>query len=214
LLKKEKEKEKTPLAQEYCVEPCEPLNVHYVNNQITESTGRNHPRASFVFCLWSHLRFSVIDKNERSNHSGIFQRALVAPLHNRRQQHCVHGHQRTRFCTLRSLVNASAGATGNVMVATWSLNNIATRADGLVRGPSFAQTSLILFITAHFWPFCRVIVGPMAMPQQLLNGQVATCLYYWCTTSKLEKLMEEHTAIVSAAIGLSISVRKWHFKFT
>lgn len=50
------------------------------------------------------------------------------------------------------------------------------------------------------------LLGPMATPQQLLNGQVATCLYH-CWT-KLEKLMKEHTESVSTAIGPSITVRE------
>jgi len=50
------------------------------------------------------------------------------------------------------------------------------------------------------------LLGPMATPQQLLNAQVATCLYH-CWT-KLEKLMEEHTESVSNTIGLSLTVRE------
>ncbi|KAF8441587.1 hypothetical protein L210DRAFT_3644853 [Boletus edulis BED1] len=46
------------------------------------------------------------------------------------------------------------------------------------------------------------LLGPMATPQQLLNGQVATCLY--CCWTKLDKLMEEHTESVSTTIGPSI----------
>jgi hypothetical protein len=49
------------------------------------------------------------------------------------------------------------------------------------------------------------LLGPMATPQQVLNGQVATCLYH-CWT-KLEKLVEEHTDSVSTAIRPSINVR-------
>lgn len=42
------------------------------------------------------------------------------------------------------------------------------------------------------------LLGPMATPQQILNGQVATCLYY-CWTN-LEKLAEDHTESVAALV--------------
>ncbi|KAL4074200.1 Golgi transport complex subunit 5-domain-containing protein [Scleroderma citrinum] len=47
------------------------------------------------------------------------------------------------------------------------------------------------------------LLGPLATPQQILNGQVASCLYY-CWT-KLDKLTEEHSDAVSAIIQPSIN---------
>ncbi|KAF8135793.1 Golgi transport complex subunit 5-domain-containing protein [Boletus edulis] len=70
--------------------------------------------------------------------------------------------------------------------AATSLESVVTRADGLI---VFDRSAVSL-------------LGPMATPQQLLNGQVATCLY--CCWTKLDKLMEEHTESVSATIGPSI----------
>ncbi|KAF8556095.1 hypothetical protein OG21DRAFT_1506874 [Imleria badia] len=71
--------------------------------------------------------------------------------------------------------------------AATSLESVAIKADGLVVSDRSAVS----------------LLGPMATPQQLLNGQVATCLYQ-CWT-KLEKLMEEHAESVSTAIGPSIT---------
>ncbi|KAG2072073.1 hypothetical protein BDR04DRAFT_1127838 [Suillus decipiens] len=42
------------------------------------------------------------------------------------------------------------------------------------------------------------LLGPMATPQQILNGQVATCLYY-CWTN-LEKVAEEYTESIAALV--------------
>ncbi|KAH0827442.1 Golgi transport complex subunit 5-domain-containing protein [Lanmaoa asiatica] len=71
--------------------------------------------------------------------------------------------------------------------AATSLESVVTRADGLVVSDRSAVS----------------LLGPMATPQQLLNGHVATCLYH-CWT-KLEKLTEEHTESVATAIGPSIT---------
>ncbi|KAG2043692.1 Golgi transport complex subunit 5-domain-containing protein [Suillus americanus] len=51
-----------------------------------------------------------------------------------------------------------------------------------------------------------MLIGLMATPQQILNGQVATCLYY-CWTN-LEKIAEEHTE--SAASLVRPGVKKLH----
>ncbi|KAG2153694.1 Golgi transport complex subunit 5-domain-containing protein [Suillus bovinus] len=53
------------------------------------------------------------------------------------------------------------------------------------------------------------LLGPMATPQQILNGQVATCLYY-CWTN-LEKVAEEHTE--SAAALVKPGVKKLHVTY-
>lgn len=53
------------------------------------------------------------------------------------------------------------------------------------------------------------LLGPMATPQQILNGQVATCLYY-CWTN-LEKVAEEHTE--SAAALVRPGVKKLHVTY-
>ncbi|KAG1731465.1 Golgi transport complex subunit 5-domain-containing protein [Suillus paluster] len=50
------------------------------------------------------------------------------------------------------------------------------------------------------------LLGPIATPQQILNGQVATCLYH-CWT-KLEKVAEEYSE--SAAALVRPSVKKLH----
>ncbi|KAG9316298.1 hypothetical protein JVU11DRAFT_2329 [Chiua virens] len=71
-------------------------------------------------------------------------------------------------------------------VAT-SLDNVAIKADGLIVSDRSAVS----------------LLGPIATPQQLLNGQVATCLCH-CWT-KLDKLMEEHTESVSSMIVPSIT---------
>ncbi|KAG2099132.1 Golgi transport complex subunit 5-domain-containing protein, partial [Suillus cothurnatus] len=54
-----------------------------------------------------------------------------------------------------------------------------------------------------------MLLGPMATPQQILNGQVATCLYY-CWTN-LEKVAEEHTE--SAAALVRPGVKKLHVTY-
>ncbi|KAF8135795.1 hypothetical protein EV363DRAFT_1447546 [Boletus edulis] len=66
--------------------------------------------------------------------------------------------------------------------AATSLESVVTRADGPI---VFDRSAVSL-------------LGPMATPQQLLNGQVATCLY--CCWTKLVKLMEEHTESELAGI--------------
>ncbi|KIJ19018.1 hypothetical protein PAXINDRAFT_128297 [Paxillus involutus ATCC 200175] len=71
--------------------------------------------------------------------------------------------------------------------AATSLEGILSKADGLIVMDRSAVS----------------LLGPMATPQQVLNGQVATCLYH-CWT-KLEKLVEEHTDSVSTAIRPSIN---------
>lgn len=48
------------------------------------------------------------------------------------------------------------------------------------------------------------LLGPLATPQQILNGQVAGCLFHCCT--KLDDLMKEHSEVVSVALWPSISV--------
>lgn len=53
------------------------------------------------------------------------------------------------------------------------------------------------------------LLGPMATPQQIFNGQVATCLYY-CWTN-LEKVAEEHTE--SAAALVRPGVKKLHVTY-
>ncbi|KAG6333689.1 hypothetical protein ID866_5396 [Astraeus odoratus] len=70
-------------------------------------------------------------------------------------------------------------------VAT-SLENVATKADTLIATDRSAVS----------------LLGPLATPQQILNGQVASYLYHcWV---KLDKLMEEHSNAVSAIIKPSI----------
>jgi hypothetical protein len=54
-----------------------------------------------------------------------------------------------------------------------------------------------------------MLLGPMATPQQISNGQVATCLYY-CWTN-LEKVAEEHTE--SAAALVRPGVKKLHVTY-
>ncbi|KIK94986.1 hypothetical protein PAXRUDRAFT_827467 [Paxillus rubicundulus Ve08.2h10] len=71
--------------------------------------------------------------------------------------------------------------------AATSLEAISSKADGLIVMDRSAVS----------------LLGPMATPQQVLNGQVATCLYH-CWT-KLQKLVEEHTDSVSTAIRPSIN---------
>ncbi|KIJ67605.1 hypothetical protein HYDPIDRAFT_84403 [Hydnomerulius pinastri MD-312] len=71
--------------------------------------------------------------------------------------------------------------------AATSLEGAASKADGLIVTDRSAVS----------------LLGPMATPQQILNGQVATCLYH-CWT-KLEKLMEEHADSISTLIGPSIT---------
>ncbi|KAG2079304.1 hypothetical protein BDR04DRAFT_1086528 [Suillus decipiens] len=53
------------------------------------------------------------------------------------------------------------------------------------------------------------LLGPMATPQQILNGQVATCLYY-CWTN-LEKVAEEHTENIAALVRPG--VKKLHVTY-
>lgn len=53
------------------------------------------------------------------------------------------------------------------------------------------------------------LLGPMATPQQILNGQVATCLYY-CWTN-LEKVAEEHSE--GAAALVRPGVKKLHVTY-
>jgi conserved oligomeric Golgi complex subunit 5 len=48
------------------------------------------------------------------------------------------------------------------------------------------------------------MIGPSATAGQMVNGQVATCLYHcW---SRLEKLEDEHAEIVYAIVKPSIKV--------
>ncbi|KAG1776989.1 Golgi transport complex subunit 5-domain-containing protein [Suillus placidus] len=78
----------------------------------------------------------------------------------------------------------------NVGVA---LDGATMRAEGLISSDRSAVT----------------LIGPMATPQQILNGQVATCLYY-CWT-KLEKVAEEHTE--SAAALVRPGIKKLHVTY-
>ncbi|KAG1765762.1 Golgi transport complex subunit 5-domain-containing protein [Suillus occidentalis] len=71
-----------------------------------------------------------------------------------------------------------------------ALDGATTRVEGLITSDRSAVT----------------LLGPMATPQQILNGQVATCLYY-CWTN-LEKVAEEHTE--SAAALVRPGVKKLH----
>ncbi|KAF9222669.1 hypothetical protein BS17DRAFT_176069 [Gyrodon lividus] len=71
--------------------------------------------------------------------------------------------------------------------AAMSLETVASKVDGLIVTDRSAVS----------------LLGPMATPQQVLNGQVTTCVYH-CWT-KLEKLVEEHTDSVSISIGPSIN---------
>ncbi|OAX39111.1 hypothetical protein K503DRAFT_690302 [Rhizopogon vinicolor AM-OR11-026] len=63
-----------------------------------------------------------------------------------------------------------------------ALNGAAMRAESLISTDRSAVT----------------LLGPMATPQQIVNGQVATCLYH-CWT-KLEKVGEEHTQSAAAFV--------------
>ncbi|KAG1746115.1 Golgi transport complex subunit 5-domain-containing protein [Suillus lakei] len=71
-----------------------------------------------------------------------------------------------------------------------ALDGATMRAEGLISSDRSAVT----------------LLGPMATPQQILNGQVATCLYY-CWTN-LEKVAEEHTE--SAAALVRPGIKKLH----
>ncbi|KAI6000499.1 Golgi transport complex subunit 5-domain-containing protein [Pisolithus albus] len=71
-------------------------------------------------------------------------------------------------------------------VAT-TLDNVVTKADALISTERSAVS----------------LLGPLATPQQVLNGQVASCLYYSYT--KLSTLMEDHPATVSVLIQPGIS---------
>ncbi|KAH7888451.1 Golgi transport complex subunit 5-domain-containing protein [Phlebopus sp. FC_14] len=71
-------------------------------------------------------------------------------------------------------------------VAT-SLESVASKADGLIVTDRSAVT----------------LLGPMATPQQITNGQVASCLYHcWI---KLDKLMKEHAGTVSTIVAPGIA---------
>ncbi|KAG2055186.1 hypothetical protein BDR06DRAFT_1020429 [Suillus hirtellus] len=74
-----------------------------------------------------------------------------------------------------------------------ALDGVVMRAEGLISSDRLAVT----------------LLGPMATPQQVLNGQVATCLYY-CWTN-LEKVAEEHTE--SAATLVKAGVKKLHLTY-
>ncbi|KAI6135695.1 Golgi transport complex subunit 5-domain-containing protein [Pisolithus thermaeus] len=71
-------------------------------------------------------------------------------------------------------------------VAT-TLDNVATKADALISTERSAVS----------------LLGPLATPQQVLNGQVASCLYYSYT--KLSTLMEDHPQTISALIQPGIN---------
>ncbi|KAH7924634.1 hypothetical protein BV22DRAFT_1090567 [Leucogyrophana mollusca] len=70
--------------------------------------------------------------------------------------------------------------------AASSLDMLVSRADALIVTDRSAVT----------------LLGPMATPQQVLNGQISTCMHScW---SALAKVVAEHTETVSGAIGPSI----------
>lgn len=71
-------------------------------------------------------------------------------------------------------------------VAT-TLDNVVTKADALISTERSAVS----------------LLGPLATPQQVLNGQVASCLYYSYT--KLSTLMEDHPATIFALIQPGIN---------
>jgi hypothetical protein len=49
-----------------------------------------------------------------------------------------------------------------------------------------------------------VLQGPSATPQQVVNGQLASCLYHcW---SRLQSLKDEHTEAVYAVLSASLQV--------
>jgi conserved oligomeric Golgi complex subunit 5 len=53
------------------------------------------------------------------------------------------------------------------------------------------------------------MIGPMATAGQMMNGQIASCLYHcW---SRLEKLEDEHSEGVYAVVKPSIKVRFFEF---
>lgn len=89
--------------------------------------------------------------------------------------------------------------------AAASVENVATKADGLVRAFLLQRWRSRLVWQIVSDRSAVSLLGPLATPQQVLNGQVATCLYH-CWT-KLDKLMEEHAESVSTVIGPSITVR-------
>ncbi|KAG1862894.1 Golgi transport complex subunit 5-domain-containing protein [Suillus tomentosus] len=74
-----------------------------------------------------------------------------------------------------------------------ALDGVIMRAEGLISSDRLAVT----------------LLGPMATPQQVLNGQVATCLYY-CWTN-LEKVAEEHPE--SAATLVKAGVKRLHLTY-
>ncbi|KAG1810818.1 Golgi transport complex subunit 5-domain-containing protein [Suillus variegatus] len=69
-----------------------------------------------------------------------------------------------------------------------ALDGVMMRAEGLISSDRLAVT----------------LLGPMATPQQVLNGQVATCLYY-CWTN-LEKVAEEHTESAATLVKAGVKV--------
>lgn len=77
-------------------------------------------------------------------------------------------------------------------VAT-TLDNVATKAGALISTERSAVS----------------LLGPLATPQQILNGQVASCLYYSYT--KLSTFMEDHPETISALIQPSIN--KIHMQY-
>ncbi|KAI6046013.1 hypothetical protein EDC04DRAFT_2864916 [Pisolithus marmoratus] len=74
-------------------------------------------------------------------------------------------------------------------VAT-TLDNVVMKADALISTERSAVS----------------LLGPLATPQQILNGQVASCLHYSYT--KLRILMEDHPGTISALIQPSINFQK------
>ncbi|KAF8441583.1 hypothetical protein L210DRAFT_3537615 [Boletus edulis BED1] len=136
---------------------------------------RNDSLAPCPFHLRSPLSFSFVYEDERSRRSRFLWWFSCSSRRKRRKRTVTNELDSARSDPLLVRVVAKSAAT--------SLESVVTRADGPI---VFDRSAVSL-------------LGPMATPQQLLNGQVATCLY--CCWTKLVKLMEEHTESVCLPSG-------------
>ncbi|KAG0708347.1 Golgi transport complex subunit 5-domain-containing protein [Suillus ampliporus] len=100
----------------------------------------------------------------------------------------------------RAVMNELDSARFDPLLILAVARNIATALDGATMRAESLISSDRSAVT---------LLGPIATPQQILNGQVATCLYY-CWT-KLEKIAEEHSE--SAAALVRPNVKKLHITY-